>query len=85
MQALSAVEGADPLDGGIPHQRGCEFPLGDDVSLLNLLETPNWLRGARAFPIFSRIVWRFRWSFPFLGLLAIVLVGLIRHTNCLAT
>ena len=26
----------------------------------------------------------FRWSFPFLGLLAIVLVGLIRHTNCLA-
>ena len=24
------------------------------------------------------------WSFPFLGLLAIVLVGLIRHTNCLA-
>lgn len=52
LQALSAVEGADPLDGGIPHQRGCEFPLGDDVSLLNLLETPNWLRGARAFPIF---------------------------------
>ncbi|MEF2746489.1 MAG: hypothetical protein U0N58_00520 [Senegalimassilia anaerobia] len=67
MQALFAVEGADPLDGGIPHQRGYEFPFGDDVSLLNLLETPNWLRGARAFPIFSRIVWRFRWSFPFLG------------------
>lgn len=67
LQALFAVEGADPLDGGIPHQRGYEFPFGDDVSLLNLLETPNWLRGARAFPIFSRIVWRFRWSFPFLG------------------
>ena len=27
----------------------------------------------------------FRWSFPFLGLLAIVLVGLIRHTDYLAT
>lgn len=27
----------------------------------------------------------FRWSFPFLGLLSIVLVGLMRHTNCLAT
>ena len=27
----------------------------------------------------------FRWSFPFLGLLAIVLAGLMRHTNCLAT
>lgn len=27
----------------------------------------------------------FRWSFLFLGLLAIVLVGLIRHTNCLAS
>ena len=27
----------------------------------------------------------FRWSFPFLGLLAIVLVGLMRHTNCLAS
>ena len=26
---------------------------------------------------------RFRWSFPFLGLLAIALVGLMRHTNCL--
>ena len=25
------------------------------------------------------------WSFPFVGILAIVLVGLIRHTNCLAT
>ena len=28
---------------------------------------------------------RVSWSFPFLGLLSIVLVGLIRHTNCLAT
>lgn len=28
---------------------------------------------------------RVSWSFPFLGLLAIVLVGLMRHTNCLAT
>ena len=27
----------------------------------------------------------FRWSFPFLGLLDIVLVGLMRHTNCLAS
>ena len=34
--------------------------------------------------VLLRIVSRFRWSFPFLGLLAIVLVGLIRHTNCLA-
>ena len=35
--------------------------------------------------VLLRIVSRFRWSFPFLGLLAIVLVGLIRHTNCFAT
>ena len=28
---------------------------------------------------------RVSWSFPFLGLLGIVLVGLMRHTNCLAT
>lgn len=35
--------------------------------------------------VLLRIVSRFRWSFPFLGLLAIVLVGLMRHTNCLAT
>ena len=28
---------------------------------------------------------RVSWSFPFLGLLALVLVGLMRHTNCLAT
>ena len=25
-----------------------------------------------------------RWNFPFLGWLAIVLMGLMRHTNCLA-
>lgn len=35
--------------------------------------------------VLLRIVSRFRWSFPFLGLLAIVLVGLMRHTNCFAT
>ena len=35
--------------------------------------------------VLLRIVSRFRWSFPFLGLLGIVLVGLMRHTNCLAT
>ena len=35
--------------------------------------------------VLLRIASRFRWSFPFLGLLAIVLVGLMRHTNCLAT
>ena len=35
--------------------------------------------------VLLRIVSRFRWSFPFLGLLGIVLVGLMRHTNCLTT
>lgn len=67
MQALSTVEGADPLDGGIPHQRGCEFPLGDDVSLLNLLETPNWLRGARLPYLFSHcLAFSLEFSFSWL-------------------
>lgn len=35
--------------------------------------------------VLLRIASRFRWSFPFLGLSDIVLVGLIRHTNCLAS
>lgn len=35
--------------------------------------------------VLLRIASRFRWSFPFLGLLDIVLVGLMRHTNCLAS
>ena len=35
--------------------------------------------------VLLRIVSRFRWSFPFLVLLVIVLMGLIRHTNCLAS
>ena len=42
-------------------------------------------RGTFSSAVLLRIVSRFRWSFPFLGLLAIVLVGLIRHTNCLAS
>lgn len=41
--------------------------------------------GAFSSAVLVRIVSRFRCSFPFLGLLAIVLVGLMRHTNCLAT
>ena len=36
----------------ISHQRGCGFPLGDDVTRLNLLETPNWLPGARLLCLF---------------------------------
>ena len=42
-------------------------------------------RGTFSSAVLLRIVSRFRWSFPFLGLLAIVLVGLMRHTNCLAS
>ena len=57
---------------------------GQGVALAEgaFLYAPGEARGGDVAPAgLSRV----SWSFPFLGLLAIVLVGLMRHTNCLAS